>query len=351
VKYFVQQTTVLPGKRLPANRLVKYFMKFLRIILVFIITEHTIVNAQLKQNSSTTQQAKSSSPEIVKNRLPDTNKLDSYHRNMLLLIKEQNKINEYAKLYDYLHQQIKIGGQVSRTEENSIFSNSLKNDLQSQSEPALESMMTRLLWEIISSGYTLEKLNELSSKGLNVLDIVGKRGNNLISSVLCSDLVILCTIDSLYYDEESFADANRTSIVVRVNETLKGDSNIKKLIIRQPGFLQNGKYLNMSMHSKPFAPSVGDTYLLSVSKRIYELSIKQPSPMYFNNYNRKPIIRYDSATINKRQYCYRPGIISVSLGKNGELFQSKPINSEVKNTQETLQKVRDFCKKYQHLLP
>ncbi|MFY8001013.1 MAG: hypothetical protein ACOVSW_20645 [Candidatus Kapaibacteriota bacterium] len=191
-------------------------MKFLRIILVFIITEHTIVNAQLKQNSSTTQQAKSSSPEIVKNRLPDTNKLDSYHRNMLLLIKEQNKINEYAKLYDYLHQQIKIGSQVSRTEENSIFSNSLKNDLQSQNEPALESMMTRLLWEIISSGYTLEKLNELSSKGLNVLDIVGKRGNNLISSILCSDLVIICTIDSLYYDEESFADANRTSIVVRV---------------------------------------------------------------------------------------------------------------------------------------
>lgn len=197
-------------------------MKSLKIILVLIMIGHTIVSAQLQQGSSATQQKKISLSEVVKmDRFPDTNKLDIYHRNMLLLIKEQNKTNEYIKLYNYVLQQVKTNNQVSQTDENSILSNSLKSDLKVQDETALESVITRLLWEIVSSGYTLEKLNELSGKGLNVLDIVGKRGNYFLSSILCSDLVMICTVDSLYYDEESYADANRTSIIITVNEILK----------------------------------------------------------------------------------------------------------------------------------
>ena len=329
-------------------------MKIFLSILITLIIGHNYSRAQQKETNSATTQAKKSSGDPIDNtiveRLPDINKLDPYHRTMLTLVKEQGKSNEYNKLLNFLYQRTKVSNKAV-LQNSSILSSSMKSYMQEKNDDDWESTTTRLLWDVVSSGYTLEKLEELSAKGLNVLDIVGGRGNHLISSVLCSDLVIICTVDTLYTDEESYGDANRASFFITVNETLKGDSAIKKIVVRQPGFIRNGKYQNMNMHSTPFSPTIGDKYLLSVSKHNYEFSIKQQSPLYFNNTNRKPIIRYDSTSINRRKYCYRAGSIALSLGKEGILLQPNSSASNSENVQTIVQKVRKFCTQYGAFLP
>lgn len=284
-------------------------------------------------------------------RLPQRDKLDSYFRDMVSFLDEQGKSNEFNQLYNFLYRTTREKDP-ALLQTSSLITTNTKSILEKQDEYTWEMSATRLLWYLLTAGYTPDVIDQLATKGLNVIETIENRNDHFFSEVLTADLVLIGTIDTLYNDN-SFGDAHQSSFVVSVNETLKGDSRLKKIIIRQPGLVQNGQYIMPGSDGNEFCPQTGGQYLLFLYKSYYEFLIKHPSVAHYFG-EPAPITRYDDASLIKRRLCFSASPSSLALGYHGEYLQHNvnfPDYINIAKVRDMLQKAKDFCNQYGTLLP
>lgn len=119
-------------------------------------------------------------------------------------------------------------------------------------------------WRLSTQGYTMETINQFQQiSGLNLLDLyVHGISDVILRRTLFASQIVIGTIDSVFFDG-SIQDNEDHSILVSVKETLKGDSTIKHLIIRE------------SERAHAFVPRQKATYLLFLDKNKYDLRVLQ----------------------------------------------------------------------------
>jgi hypothetical protein len=284
-------------------------------------------------------------------RLPQRDKLDPYFKEMVSFLDEQGKSNDFNQLYSFLYRTTREKDP-TLLQTSSLITANTKSILEKQDEYTWEMSATRLLWNLLAAGYTSEVIEQLGARGLNVIETIENRDDHFLSEVLTADLVLIGTIDTLYNDD-SFGDAHQSSFVVTVNEVFRGDNKLKKIIIRQPGLVQNNQYIMPGSDGNEFCPQTGGQYLLFLYKSYYEFLIKHPSVAHYLG-EPAPITRYDSTSVVKRRLCFSASPSSLALGYHGEYLQQnvnfpEHINSiEIRNM---LQKAKNVCKQYGTLLP
>ena len=318
------------------------------LIALLLITASIPLFAQKKpkvQDSTTAPTTQKSSTAPVSKqalRLPRRDKLEGFERTLLDFINSKGKTEEYSILYDFFYQSMRES--TINQEKASLLSNTnLKSKLEKQNDFGWEATITHLLLRLIGSGFTLEKIQQLSQQGLNIFDIIENQRDAIISNVILSNLVVIGTIDSIYNDESMY-DAHRSSFVINVNETLKGDNKIKKIIIRQPGHTIDGQYIPGGSDGIVFSPEIKSKYLIFADKFYYEFYIQNPSGLYFDE---MPIIKNDAESLAKRKDCYHINLQSILISPD-----EYPSRIDYQsNRQEKIQRVRAFCKQFGRLLP
>jgi hypothetical protein len=199
-----------------------------------------------------------------------------------------------------------------------------------------------IMFKLVAGGYTKEVIENLTQRGLPVLDILYGNGSEAMDrSILTANLIVIGKIDSNYNDE-SFADGLRSSTSVSILETLKGDSSIKQLTLRNEGFVYNGNIATFSSHSLDFLPKEMHYYLLFLSKIEYETLLSNPVLVTINGH--KPRLEYSESLKKMRQNCFVGAITSIDLGKNMEYRN----NEQIKNRVE---KVYGQCKTFGPFFP
>ena len=160
-------------------------------------------------------------------------------------------------------------------------------------------------------------------------------------SILTANLIVIGRIDSIYNDE-SFIDGLRSSASVTVLKTLKGDSNMKKLIIRKEGFVNNGFIVSFSSHRTDLLPELGKYYLLFLSKVNYEERLIYPLLITIGGHT--PKLEFSETLKQMRQQCFDASITSLDLGQNMEALNNEKIKAKV-------DKVYEQCRKYGQFFP
>ncbi len=161
----------------------------------------------------------------------------------------------------------------------------------------------KVSWRLSTEGYTMETINQFQQiSGLNLINIFARGASDvLLRRTLFASQIVIGTIDSIFFDS-SIQDGEDHSMLISVKETLKGDSAIKHLIIRESG------------RSHAFVPRKKATYLLFLEKSRYEFStlqshgqpqkgiVKSLSNASDINLENKPIPPLDKAVLLKRVY-------------------------------------------------
>lgn len=199
-----------------------------------------------------------------------------------------------------------------------------------------------VMFKLVAGGYTKEVIENLTQQGLPVLDILyGINSEARDKSILTANLIVIGKIDSNYNDE-SFADGLRSSTAVTIVETLKGDSNIKNLTLRNEGFVHNGNIATFSSHSLDFLPKEKHYYLLFLSKIEYESFLINPVLITING--NKPRLEFSDSLNILRKNCFVGAITSIDLGEDMKYRN----NERIKNK---LDKVYRQCKTYGQFFP
>ncbi|MBD1208502.1 MAG: hypothetical protein H9535_08735 [Ignavibacteria bacterium] len=122
----------------------------------------------------------------------------------------------------------------------------------------------KVSWRLSTEGYTMETINQFQQiSGLNLINIFARGTSDvLLRRTLFASQIVIGTIDSIFFDS-SIQDGEDHSMLISVKETLKGDTAIKHLIIRESG------------RSHAFIPRKKATYLLFLEKSRYEFSTLQ----------------------------------------------------------------------------
>lgn len=192
-------------------------------------------------------------------------------------------------------------------------------------------------------GYTIEKLQELAGQGINIIEMMETRDNDLSvrynSAVLFDELIIVGWIDSVYSDE-SYADSYVTSARVTVLETLKGDSTIKKVVLRSWMAVNDGEHASTNIGHVELIPEAKQKAVFFLNRGGYKWVLLHP---YTSLAGYKPqYISGDKRLDSLRKSCYLASKQTMPLGKNNEylrLFRTD------------IEKLRELCKKYVPLLP
>ena len=172
-----------------------------------------------------------------------------------------------------------------------------------------------VLYRLVTSGYTKEYIENLTSRGLPVLDIMYSLvGDARRRSILTANLIVIAKIDTCYNDE-SFCDGLRSTCRVSVIENLKGDSTIQNLVLRNAGWVMNGLVAGMGgSHSFEFVPKMNHFYLLLLSKIAYEEMLF--SPMLITIGGHTPKLEFNEKLNLMRKDCFVGKFTSLDLGEN-----------------------------------
>jgi hypothetical protein len=171
----------------------------------------------------------------------------------------------------------------------------------------------QIAWSITSAGYTLPMLEEFQSRGINVINYHRNwdRHNPWKYLTIFNPLIVVGRIDSAYIDT-SLHDDSYISYNVSIKETLKGDTSLKKIIIRK------------SEISGSFGGRKGEEYLLFLNK---------------NQYERISFLRADESNKRECTDCYHASSLSFIL-----LPENRRVNYQ--HWEEGEQAVRVYCKEY-----
>lgn len=172
-----------------------------------------------------------------------------------------------------------------------------------------------VLYRLVTSGYTKEYIENLTRRGLPVLDImyslVGDARNR---SILTANLIVIAKVDTCYNDE-SFCDGLRSTCRVSVIENLKGDSTIRNLVLRNAGWVMNGLVAGMGgSHSFEFVPKMNHFYLLLLSKVAYEEMLFTPLLITIGGHT--PKLEFNDKLNLMRKDCFVGKFTSLDLGEN-----------------------------------
>lgn len=302
-------------------------------------------------------------------RLPKSAKLNKYEQQQAelpikYLFAKYNKdkteqgykkiINEYNSLYDVLNQVFVFGkSQVNPISKRYEFLIDARNPQKFHHPDYISSYATSLL----ENGYTLERIQSLfETEKINLLREIEESSNLGKMAFFASDIVI-GVIDSLYEDLNLY-DGLPNSYSVTVQEVIKGDKSLKKVILRNSKFsiftFPNGhKHITPnSDHSRPRLQN-GQAYLLFLSKPGYEshilkMSYQGQDSLIVTTSGKKAPFSNDNAMQPLRQNCYISTFeIPFNQTLDAEDQKYPDLIEMVNRDKQSIEQVRAICKKYQ----
>ncbi|NNE47391.1 MAG: hypothetical protein HKN37_12120 [Rhodothermales bacterium] len=116
---------------------------------------------------------------------------------------------------------------------------------------------------MVIHGLDLQKLERLQAGGIDLVHAMTSDARPFMEQGLFSDPVVVAEVVD-FGDSDEPTDGYRSTIAVRVVETLKGEVSADTLFLRQRGQFRNG------MGQNEFAPRIGEKYLLLLSRPMYE---------------------------------------------------------------------------------
>jgi hypothetical protein len=136
------------------------------------------------------------------------------------------KKENHDAIYRFMHQ-----GMVEK-DSLLIQNNRLLSTEKQFTESISKETAQKIPWLLAYSGYSMEKIQELQEQhNINLIEINTRVLNPIVNAVCTNPLIVLARVDTIYTDK-SIEDGFRTSIVLTIKETVKGDTSIKKAIIR-----------------------------------------------------------------------------------------------------------------------
>jgi hypothetical protein len=153
--------------------------------------------------------------------------ISDYERRTMTVLERLGKKENYESIYRFMYK-----GMVERDsamiQNNKILSSYEARIARHYPMPKAE--IQRITWLLAYDGYSMEKIRELYEQyHINLLET---RVFDAIMDAVCTrPLIVSAKVDTIYTDK-SIEDGFITSIFLTITETIKGDTNIKKAIIR-----------------------------------------------------------------------------------------------------------------------
>ena len=144
------------------------------LIVLLLVTASIPLFAQKKpkvQDSTTAPTTQKSSAAPVSKqalRFPQRDKLGVFENRLLDFINDKDKTEEYNTLYDYFYRSTREST-INQGKASLLSNTNLKNQLEKQDNFGWEQAATLLLPRLIGVGYTLDKIQQLSQQGLNIV--------------------------------------------------------------------------------------------------------------------------------------------------------------------------------------
>lgn len=168
------------------------------------------------QNTSATTKVSPSQP------IP----LSDFEQKRLSAIEHLGKKENHDTIYRFISQ-----GMVEKNS-SMIQSNRLLTKETQFPIPIGEEATQKVPWLLAYDGYSIEKIQELYDQySINLIEINTRTFNPIVNAVCIAPLIVSVRVDTIYTDR-NIEDGFRTSIILTIKETIKGDTTIKRAIIR-----------------------------------------------------------------------------------------------------------------------
>jgi hypothetical protein len=236
-------------------------------------------------------------------------RLSSEDNARLIQLQQQGLKDKYDTLYSIL-----LSGIVHKNSDTQAQFNKILPDIANTQYSAKPEHYRQIAWWAVNSGYTVNLLEEFQQQGVKVMEIFSNPinvKNPWEQLVITSPLIVKGKITAVRTDT-TFQDNCMFSYELMPNEILKGDTTIKKIVIRE----------NVRSHN--FSASVNVEYILFLNKSVYDYASIQN------------LASQDNGICNN---CYKASFISIPISYKGILFDDK---KNLQNEKFT----RELCKNY-----
>jgi hypothetical protein len=151
----------------------------------------------------------------------------NYERKIMTVLERLGKKENYESIYRFMYK-----GLVER-DSAMIQNNKILSSFEAKRKyPITKEEIQRIPWLLAYDGYSMEKIQELYEQhNINLIELNTYASDPIVNAVCTYPLVVSAKVDTIYTDK-NIEDGFRTSIVLTIKETIKGDTNINKAVIR-----------------------------------------------------------------------------------------------------------------------
>lgn len=286
----------------------KYFLHIMLILCVW-STEIQLY----AQNTTATTKATASQPTAL---------ISDFERKTMTVLERLGKKENYDAIYRFMLQGM-LEKSSTIIQNNKILSSFEARRVQ---HPTTKDEIQRVTWLLAYDGYSMEKIQELYEQhNINLIELNTYSFDPIVNAVCTYPLIVSAKVDTIYTDA-SIEDSFRTSIVLSIQETIKGDTSIKKAIIRD-----NTGEMVVRGERREFRP-LGHSFLFLKEHQEYVICLNK------SLYNSKRIQNLNNQSAHDNSIYYtteRSTSISLTSEQDPEKEKARV---------EKIRQIRDLCK-------
>jgi hypothetical protein len=286
-------------------------MKKYLLHIILILCAWSTKTQLYAQNTTATTKASANQSALI----------SDYERRTMTVLERLGKKENYDAIYSFMSQGM-LEKNSAMTQNNKILSSFEAK----RKHPTTKDEIQRVTWLLAYDGYSMEKIQELYEQhNINLIELNTYASDPIINAVCTYPLIVLAKVDTIYTDK-SIEDGFRTSIVLSIQETIKGDMSIKKAIIRD-----NTGEMVVRGERREFRP-LSHSFLFLKEHQEYIICLDK------SWYNSKRIQNGNNQSAQDNSICYATGR-STSISLTSEQDPEKE-----KTRVGKIQQIRDLCK-------